>query len=426
MMAPLAILLAAIVGHPNDGPDVDVRVRIEDGKVVAAIMMNLVFCDEIVDVPRSDKEDLAPDEEEPLRAALVAYLKQHNKVRVDGIEVTPQATRFEVPEPEHSLLPLFPRFGMRALFKVRLTLTYAALSPPSRVNFVWGPFPPDYALGFESEAPPMEVAAVILAQGEEEVIIFLKDEPEYTWHRSEIEPKDRFLQVPVVSGKPGAVVSVPMISASVLALLLIWGVFGVVTGRLRRGQGVYGRAVVVGLIVAAIAWPFLRVSIPTAGGGAAPPTKDEALEIFRPLHANIYSAFHFIEESEIYDALARSVDGELLESLYNEVYASLVMQEEGGAVSRVTAVRMSDSDVEDIGAVGGRPGFQVRARWQVDGSVFHWGHSHHRTNEYQALYSVVETEGGWRISASQTLEQKQVDATIPEPVRPRPAGGGKK
>ncbi|MEE2714232.1 MAG: hypothetical protein VX913_15790, partial [Planctomycetota bacterium] len=133
MMAPLAILLAVIIGHPNDGPDVDVRVRIEDGKVVAAIMMNLVFCDEIVDVPRSDKEDLAPDEEEPLRAALVAYLKQHNKVRVDGIEVTPEAVRFEVPEPEHSLLPLFPRFGMRALFKVRLTLSYAALSPPARV-----------------------------------------------------------------------------------------------------------------------------------------------------------------------------------------------------------------------------------------------------------------------------------------------------
>ena len=95
------------------------------------------------------------------------------------------------------------------------------------------------------------------------------------------------------------------------------------------------------------------------------------------------------------------------------------MQEEGGAVSRVTAVRMSESDIEHIGIVGDRPGFQVRARWQVDGSVFHWGHSHHRTNEYQARYSVVETGGGWRISGSETLEQKQLEATIPEPVRPR-------
>ncbi|NRA97284.1 MAG: hypothetical protein HRU14_13860 [Planctomycetes bacterium] len=419
MTAALAIILTALSVHPNDGPDVDLRIRVEKGKVVAAIMMNLVFCDEIVDVPRSDKEDLAPDEEEPLRSALFAYFKEHNKVRIDGIEVTPQATRFEVPEPEHSLLPLFPRFGMRALFKVRLTLTYAALSPPERVNLVWGPFPPDYALGFENDAPPMEVAAVLLAQGEEEVIIFLKEEPEYTWHRSDEEPKDRFLHVPVSKGKPDSRVQVPMVSGAVLAVLLLWGVFGAVTGRMRHRQGVYGRAVVIGLVVAAVAWPFFRVAVPLGAADVDVPTRQEALEIFRPLHANIYNAFHFIEESEIYDALARSVDGELLEGLYNEVYASLVMQEEGGAVSRVTAVRMSESDIEHIGIVGDRPGFQVRARWQVDGSVFHWGHSHHRTNEYQARYSVVETGGGWRISGSETLEQKQLEATIPEPVRPR-------
>ena len=61
------------------------------------------------------------------------------------------------------------------------------------------------------------------------------------------------------------------------------------------------------------------------------------------------------------------------------------------------------------------PGFSVVMRWQVAGAVFHWGHSHHRTNEYQARYNVLATDTGWRIADSQILEQLRVDA---EPISP--------
>ncbi len=424
MATALTLLCCALPWHPNDGPDVDVRVRIEDRKVIMIIMMNLVFCDEIVKVPRQELEDLGPDEEEPLRQALFSYFKASNEVSIDGVQVTPRDTRFDVPEPEHSLLPLFPRFGLRALFKVRLTLEYSALSPPGSVKFVWGPFPPDYAVGFGTDIPPMEVAAVILAQGEEEVITFRKDEPGYTWHRSDKEPEDRFLPVPT-HGTAAPVTQLPMLSLGVLALLLAWGGVGSLSGRTLRWRGPYGVAVVLGLATAAASWDHFRMDAPWAAEDAGLPSEAEALEIFRPLHANIYGAFHFTDRSDIYDALERSVHGDLLESLFNEIYASLVMQEEGGAVSRVTSVRPLETDVEIIGTGDQGPWFQVLARWQVDGSVFHWGHSHHRTNEYQARYSVGQTESGWRISGSETLEQKEVEATIPEPMTPRDERSGK-
>ena len=64
------------------------------------------------------------------------------------------------------------------------------------------------------------------------------------------------------------------------------------------------------------------------------------------------------------------------------------------------------------------PGFSIVTRWQVEGAVFHWGHSHWRTNEYRARYGVTATEAGWRISDSQVLEQRRIDA------QPIPPGAG--
>ena len=103
---------------------------------------------------------------------------------------------------------------------------------------------------------------------------------------------------------------------------------------------------------------------------------------------------------------------ELIETMSPEVYRSLVLQEAGGAVSRVSEVRHQDLVVEEIGVVGDLdlPGFVVDARWQVDGAVYHWGHAHTRTNEYRARYTVHAAEAGWRIAGSEVLEQRRIDA----------------
>jgi len=155
---------------------------------------------------------------------------------------------------------------------------------------------------------------------------------------------------------------------------------------------------------------FLGVQF--AGRGVDLPSDAEAVSVFEPLHENIYRAFDYTDESDVYDALAESVDGPLLERLYDEVYRSLVLQEAGGAVSRVASVRHLDLAVEEIGVVGERalPGFVVDATWQVDGAVYHWGHAHTRTNEYRARYTVHAAEQGWRIAASEVLAQRRVDA----------------
>ncbi len=55
---------------------------------------------------------------------------------------------------------------------------------------------------------------------------------------------------------------------------------------------------------------------------------------------NVYRAFDYHSESDIYDALARSVHGDLLADLYLKIKQGLIMQEQGGAVARVQEVKV--------------------------------------------------------------------------------------
>ena len=47
----------------------------------------------------------------------------------------------------------------------------------------------------------------------------------------------------------------------------------------------------------------------------------------------------------------------------------------------------------------------VESRWNVFGSVGHWGHIHQRTNVYQANITVEDIEGQWKLSGLEILEE---------------------
>lgn len=396
------LVLSAAAPHPQDGPDADVRIVIDGRAVRFNMVMNLAFVDGLVGLLREDEEALHPVEYGAVQDALVDYFKEHNRVRIDGVAVTPVVRGFEVAEPDLSLLPLFPRMGVRALIKLRLVLEYTAKTRPGKVAMKWGAYPPDIVLATPDGVPPVTVQAQLLADGTDRVIRFRQEEPEYVWHRDAAAAAARFLPVPQAAA--AATVSVPLLSVALLVGLLAC----VIVPRLRRALPILGPVVVV---AAVLSWDTARIEIATPAGSQLP-SEQEALAIFQPLHANIYRAFDYTSESEIYDALARSVEGSLLDALYNQIYRSLIMQEEGGAVSRVKEVTPIRTEVREIGLLppGGRPGFRVRARWRVLGVVHHWGHSHARTNEYEAEYAVALAEPGWRIAGHRVLESIRVEA----------------
>ncbi len=391
--------------HPLDGPDVDLRVQVTASKVTLHAIFNLAFLDELMPMVREDEYALAVPEQPALRERMFAWLKLNSTLSIDGVAVTPTLAAFDVDPGDPRWLPMFPTMGSKALIKARFELEYKALQAPRTVSLVWKAYPPSLVMSTPERKVFNEVLTLLTAGGTEQVIPLRHDEPEFTWHAPADGTAVRLLPVPMPVREYPVSLSTPTIVGLLFALAAV--TWGVLRARwLRPARVVLASLAILGAAVAYRQFePWLR-------GRTELPTAQEAVAIFAPLHANVYRAFDYTEPAEVYDALARSVDGSLLDTVYNDVYRSLVMAEEGGAVSRVKEVRPMQHDIERVGVLGdGRtPSFTVNARWQVDGAVFHWGHQHWRTNEHRARYTVIATEAGWRIAGAEPLAQERVES----------------
>jgi len=124
---------------------------------------------------------------------------------------------------------------------------------------------------------------------------------------------------------------------------------------------------------------------------------------------NVYRAFDYHSESDIYDALARSVQGDLLADLYLKIRQGLIMQEQGGAVARVQEVKVVKTEPAEGKS---KDGFAERVTWQVEGTVEHWGHIHTRVNEYSAELEIEPAGGSWKITAMNVSRQSQVKSAV--------------
>ena len=138
---------------------------------------------------------------------------------------------------------------------------------------------------------------------------------------------------------------------------------------------------------------------------------DQAKNVFTALHSGLYRSLDFGTEDRIYDALAQTVDGELLEDLYLQLRQSLELRDQGGAIARIRSVEY------DAGAAVARkesvvpwPGFQYKSTWTVSGTVEHWGHVHERQNQFDAVFTIEPREGHWKITRMDVAGQTQKSA----------------
>lgn len=446
LMGLLALVLATApaLAHPKPGAHADVRISVEPDAVRLHIVMNIRFADQIVNVPRASRDDVNEQEGRLMGRALAEYfgaaregpttslVDQPNRVRIDGVDVSPVIGEIRVIRPEPESRPGFVQNPALLLPQIFAVVEYPCKAAPENVSIVWGTYPRDFIAPDRDAAPISDVEAVLTSRDRLDLITFRQSEPEFTWH-APIEQRAPPLPGSVVT--PGdSDLRVP--SASVLVVLL--GVGGICALTRARRLGTGGTlAAAMGVSLAAAAFlPLWRVPLPGANSRAVLDPTD-ACEVFAPLHANIYRAFDYSRETDIYDALARSVDGPLLDTVYNGVYRGLILQEEGGALSRVKAVTPLETTVvpPESSERNGATSFGVLARWRVEGIVYHWGHSHARTNEYTARYTVAPRQDGWRIVAVVPIEQRRIESDVqansgaqvgaartPAPFPPTPSG----
>lgn len=150
-------------------------------------------------------------------------------------------------------------------------------------------------------------------------------------------------------------------------------------------------------------------AIPLPAGRPADTLEDgEAQALFQALHRNIYTSFGEGDEDAIYDVLSQSIQGQLLDRVYTEVYQSLIFEEADGTVARVDKVDLLASPVvraEDGSSI------TVPAHWKIEGFVSHDGHTHRRTNQYRATYLLRPVAGLWKITG---VEQEDTSRVLPE------------
>ncbi len=131
---------------------------------------------------------------------------------------------------------------------------------------------------------------------------------------------------------------------------------------------------------------------------------EKAHDVVGGLLHNIYRAFDFRDEEQIYDVLDRSVTGDLLTDIYLETRRGLELVSQGGARVKVKDIELLELTAEpaDDG------GFDATATWNVAGSVGHWGHIHQRINQYQAKLNILPIDGEWKLTGLDILLEERL------------------
>ena len=195
--------------------------------------------------------------------------------------------------------------------------------------------------------------------------------------------------------------------------ILCWAIVVPVTWQIRkrkkRGKPIGLRS---GLVLALIAgslllYPHMRLSIARPASMVSEFTDKQAVVILQSLLKNVYRAFDFREEEVVYDKLAMTVSGDLLEDIYLQNRKSFEVKRAGGAQARVKKVKILEVSVD--GLADRTLAFSFKSKWTALGEVGHWGHIHTRKNQYEANITVEPVDGAWKITGLELLEEKRID-----------------
>lgn len=375
---------------------------IERHEVRHEILIPLLTLEESVLIARDGDEFLDLAEQDAARQQISAFFRAGNPVTINGQAVEPIVQRcdFFGLDFKDFARQAEPRKVSLANARVGIILVYPTRQMPEQVTVTWN--------RFNSYVWTVNMVVFAFDETIKKPLSRLGNNNVFTWVNPGVTTSPPPEPVEV-STPPPVTWSVPLLSLACLLLLPVAAI-----GMVLRGVSAGTTLLVAGLLVvaAAAAWPILRweTESPLA---AAPALPDERAEnIFRKLHENTYRAFDYQEEEAVYDALAASVDGDLLRDLYLQILQGLKMQEQGGAVSRIREVTLLEGRRRPLESTQegetGR-GFAYRCRWNVSGTVEHWGHIHSRTNQYEAVFSVEPRGTAWKITDMDLLDEQRVN-----------------
>jgi hypothetical protein len=346
---------------------------------------------------------LTPDSN-ALRLSIGQYIAQKHPVTIDGIRVPPTIGNLKLTPVEEGIYVNTPTNYIR----VEFSAAYAINMPPRQISLVWQlyPFAPPEGWGdlVDADQDPSEIIQTLTTEGEVDFVFFSPDEPEFVWHST------RAGTPPSPSPAPG----LPQLAIPILSLMLIALAGAYLGSPAYRRRSLRVRLCLTGalLVTAYLSSHLLVMRIQNPLRRITMPSDPQALSLFSALHANIYRAFDYTSEEDIYDVLSQSVDGDLLDDLYTKIHKSLILRYKGGAVCKISKVDILEAKV--IEKRRGRNALEhqiiIDSHWQVQGIVEHWEHLHRRVNAYEARFTLSARSGSWKLCKMDITRQERVTA----------------
>lgn len=371
---------------------------VEPYEVRHEILTRVKDLEQWMDLGLRSNDYIEPDELAPLKQRIGEFLLHKNAVRVDGKALKPILDRTNYVKVALTGIQLIenPERLEVSTAIVGVIISYITDGLPQEVAVNWELFTDQIQ---RVPATAIDPAGPLMSYVEPQDNV-------HTWTNFLKNYQLPTVEAVAVAGSLGRV-NVPVGSLACLAVLLP---VGWQIGRRRR----HGKSVTVpilatlALLAASLAaYPYAQVSVakPTAIAGSL--EGEPAQVLLHTLLKNVYRAFDFREEQDVYDKLALSISGDLLANIYLQNRKSFAVQKAGGAQAKIKEVEILDVAAEKIAE---RPlAFAFKSKWTAMGTVGHWGHVHTRKNLYDAIVTVKAVEGNWKITGLELLEEKRVD-----------------
>lgn len=369
------------------------------------VLIPLAILARTFEIQRQDESFLEISEQENAARLIQAYLETSNPVKIDDVVVQPIFDRIDfygLRLKDFAMQAEKRRVSM-ASGRVGVIMRYPAKSPPRKVSVVWDLFPPLIK----------KVESVIIADDQVDKFQFTKikklksDEDnnlnEFIWERADAIEPFQIAEIPFDYQPQTWTFSLVTLFA---AIALVMSAFLLLltrsSARLQLASALFW------IVIGGLGWSFTRVEISDPLAPAFSVTENEADTIAESLLVNIYRAFDYNTESEIYDAIEQSADGRLLKEIYLDVQKTRTVQEQGGALTTIKEVKFVDGEkINDLE----QNGFAYRCTWIVNGTVEHWGHIHERTNQFTANLEIRPVNQAWRIVGRDITDAQQTSKT---------------
>ncbi|MCU0233254.1 MAG: hypothetical protein MUE90_04390 [Thermoanaerobaculales bacterium] len=166
------------------------------------------------------------------------------------------------------------------------------------------------------------------------------------------------------------------------------------------------------LAAALLAVPYGTLAVRNPFHEPRAPRGDDARRVASRVLSDTYHAFNLSDEGEVFDRLADSVTGDLVEDVYLDSRRRL-----SAGTRQGTEVTVRDVSVVDIGdpveRTAGSGDFAYDCRWVVISRVRHLQHIHHRQNIYGGVLTLTVDGDRWKISRVELASEDRVLLSAP-------------